>query len=277
MNTTNKLRITLVQDTISWEQKQANLLHYGDLIKQVAGQTDLVVLPELCTTGFSMNTTELAEFDEEETIHTFQSLSSSYQVAIAGSYMGKGSIHQVEAKTQPVYNRGFFLCPDGQRHFYNKRHLFRMGMEPAHFQAGQTKEIITYKGWHIQLIICYDLRFPVWIRNVQNAYDLLLVVANWPTSRRHVWNTLLTARALENMAYVCGVNRIGIDGMHIAYSGDSKLIDAYGKTLSSIPSDNPQLQTVEIDLESLRHFRETFPVWKDADYFFFGNKDLNDL
>jgi predicted amidohydrolase len=255
------MRVTLVQNDIVWEHPEANLLYYDSLLAGLTGKTDLVLLPELCTTGFSMKTAELAESDTDRTITTLSQMAVNYNMAIAGSFIGLAS------NGKGSYNRGFFLYPDGRRDFSNKRHLFRMGEETAHFLPGNDRTIISYRGWNIRLLICYDLRFPVWSRNIDNGYDLLLVCANWPAPRRHVWSSLLTARALENMSYVCGVNRVGTDGEGLSYSGDSCLIDAYGNALTTMQPDLVQVETVDIDLESLHRFRDKFPAWMDADRF----------
>ncbi len=258
------MRITLVQNDIIWEHKEANLLFYESIFSGLSGKTDLVVLPEMCTTGFSMKSEYLAEYDNENTITSFVRMSGSYGFAIAGSFIGRGS---KTGNLESIYNRGFFVHPDGKVDYYNKRHLFRMGEEPEHYSPGDEIKIIKYMGWNIRMAICYDLRFPVWNRNVDNNYDLLLVTANWPQARDHVWTSLLTARAIENMAYVCGVNRIGTDGMKISYSGSSMLVNAYGTTISDMTPFMEQVETYEINLDELKRFREKFPVWKDADRF----------
>jgi len=268
------MRITLVQNDIIWEHKQANLMYYDSILAGLSGKTDLVVLPEMCTTGFSMKTDTLAEYDDGETISTLSDMASGYGFAIAGSFIGKGCAKtsgtaSQQSEAPSAYNRGFFLHPDGKKDFCNKRHLFRMGDEGKHYLNGTEKNIISYMGWHIRLFICYDLRFPVWMRNVDNEYDLIIVCANWPEPRRLVWENLLTARALENLTYVCGVNRVGTDALELHYTGDSLLINAYGTVLSSLESDAVQVQTIDIDLESLNQFRARFPVWKDADPFEF--------
>lgn len=255
------MRVTLVQNDIIWEHPEANLMYYDSILAGLAGKTDLVVLPELCTTGFSLKTGTLAETDQGRSITALSRMATAYGMAVAGSFMG------LDADGNGAYNRGFFLHPDGRRDFSNKRHLFRMGEEPAHYLAGNDRTIIHYAGWNIRLLVCYDLRFPVWCRNIDNGYDILLVCANWPAPRRHVWSSLLTARALENMSYVCGVNRVGTDGKGLNYTGDSCLINAYGSILTSMEPEQVQVETIDIDLESLRHFREKFPVWMDADRF----------
>lgn len=252
-------------------------MYYDRLLSGLAGRTDLVVLPEMCTTGFSVQANLLAETNDGETMTALRQMAKDGGFAITGSFIGKDTDCDLFAKenksgkgfkTLPsAFNRGFFIYPDKKTVFYDKRHLFRMGDEPEHYLAGSEKCLVSYLGWNIRLIICYDLRFPVWCRNVNNEYDLLLVVANWPDVRKLVWTSLLTARAIENMAYVCGVNRIGTDGLKIHYAGDSLLINAYGSSLSSIETNMEQIQTLEIDHESLNRLRKKFPVWKDADHF----------
>jgi omega-amidase len=257
------MRISIIQTDIIWEHKHANILYYESLFSGLTGKTDLVVLPEMCTTGFSMQTEALGETPEGFTIDSFRRMANHFGFAIAGTYIGKNS----DQEGTPCYNRAFFIRPDGQTDFYDKKHLFRMGEESQHYTAGKTKKIVSYMGWNIRLSICYELRFPVWLRNVQNEYDLLLVMANWPDSRSQVWTHLLTARALENQAFVCGVNRKGTDGMGLHYKGDSMLINAYGTNLTAIETEEEQIQTITIELDDLIRFRKKFPVWKDADSF----------
>lgn len=261
------MKITLVQNDIIWEHKLANLTHYDRLLSGLAGKTDLVVLPEMCTTGFSMQCKFMAETNKGETMTAIRRMAKDYNLAIAGSFMAKEETENESKKTKACFNRGFFVCPDGNETFYDKRHLFKLGEESEHYEAGKEKCLISYRSWNIRLIVCYDLRFPVWCRNINNEYDLLIVVANWPEARINVWTSLLTARAIENMAYVCGVNRIGTDGLKIHYSGHAQLVNAYGSMLSSMEPEVEQVQTLEIDHQSLDHFREKFPVWKDADKF----------
>jgi len=261
------MRITLIQNDVIWEHKLANLMYYDSLLSGLSGKTDLVVLPEMCTTGFSMQSKLMAETNNGETMTAIRQMSRNYGLAITGSFIGKDEQENDTNKGFACFNRGFFIYPDGKETFYDKRHLFRLGEESEYYEAGKQKCLISYMGWNIRLIICYDLRFPVWCRNVNNEYDLLIVVANWPEPRGDVWTNLLTARAIENMAYVCGVNRVGTDGLKIHYSGESQLINAYGTMLSSMEPNMEQVQTLEIDHQSLDHFREKFPVWKDADKF----------
>lgn len=251
------LKVTLIQMDIIWEDKKANLEKVHGFIQTLSGQTDLFVLPEMFSTGFTMDSHIFAETNDGETITLLKSWAKQYNVAIAGSFITK--------EGGKFYNRGFFLTPDDE-FYYDKRHLFRMGGEEKFFSAGEKRLVFEHKGYRICFLICYDLRFPVWARNIENEYDLLLYVANWPTSRIKVWDTLVRARAIENMCYVCAVNRVGTDGNRIAYNGESKMIDAKGNILASL-DDGEKCETVTISKKELTDFRIKFPVWKDADKF----------
>lgn len=251
-----KLRISLVQYDIVWENKEANLHYVEDVVTSLAGKTDIVVLPEMFTTGFTMNSHKLSESNDGDTITLLKQWATEFNIAICGSFIAKEKGH--------FFNRGFFISSESE-YFYDKRHLFRMGKEPEYFSPGDKRLIFEHKGFNICLLICYDLRFPVWARNINNEYDLIIYTANWPESRAKVWNTLLAARAIENISYVCGVNRIGKDGNDLVYKGDSKLIDAKGEVLASIKVD--KVETVSISKDELDKFRNKFPVWKDADSF----------
>ncbi len=254
------MRITLIQTDIAWEDKQENLRRLRANLEQLQGHTDLVVLPETFSTGFSMHTERLAESSDGLTLGLMQQYASKYSVALAGSYIAReGTSYR---------NRFFFLMPDGLSHYYDKRHLFRMGNENKHFEAGKERPVFSYKGFRILPQVCYDLRFPVWSRNVGNVYDLLIYVACWPASRRHVWDTLLQARAIENQCYVCGVNRVGTDAQGIYYNGGSVLISPKGEQLATLPDDREGKVTFKLDGEVLRSFREKFPAWQDADSFY---------
>lgn len=256
------MRISLVQTDIVWENKEENLRQLNEKLKSLSDKTDLVILPEMFSTGFSMNTPLLAEPVGGNTILTLKRWSEEYRYAIAGSF--------ICTEEGNYYNRAFFLTPSGEEFYYDKHHLFRMGDETQYFNGGIRRCIIPYKGWNICLNVCYDLRFPVWLRNVNNEYDLLVIVANWPTPRIKAWETLLVARALENQCYVCGVNRVGTDGNGQVYPGCSVLLDAKGKCLASFQEGKEGIGTIEIDLDSLHRFRERFPVWRDADSFTLG-------
>ncbi|MEG2573556.1 MAG: amidohydrolase [Bacteroides sp.] len=260
MSSNSFLRVSLFQTDIIWEDKQANLLNLENKLGELNEQTDIVVLPELFSTGVSVkNRKDLPEPIDGNTISVIKRLAHKYQTAICGSYIAlcEGA----------VYNRAFFVSPDGKEQYYDKHHLFSIGEESNHFTAGNKRIVFDYLGWNICLLVCYDLRFPVWCRNKNNEYDLLIVVANWPASREKVWKTLLCARAIENQSYVCGVNRVGIDGLGINYSGQSSLLDAKGNTLTTFADKEEGVRNISIELNSLRTFRRQFPVWKDADVF----------
>lgn len=255
-----ELKLTTIQSDIVWENKQENLRLLRRKLEALCGTTEIVVLPEMFSTGFSMHSQALAEPTDGETIGTLKQWAADYRVALAGSYMA--------SHNGRYYNRAFFLTPEGKEHYYDKRHLFRMGNEAEHFAAGEApKQTVAYRGWNIRLLVCYDLRFPVWSRNVENEYDLLIYVASWPEPRRLVWDTLLRARALENMSYVCGVNRVGTDGNGLTYNGGSIVYSAKGEALTLFPDGQEGVATATLDLDSLKQFREKFPVWKDADTF----------
>lgn len=252
------LRISLVQQDIVWENKDANLEFIGSVISEYSHQTDLIVFPEMLTTGFSMNSHQLAETTEGETMTKMKAWATQYDVAICGSFIAEDN--------GEFFNRGFFITSEKDC-YYDKRHLFRMGNESNFFSSGRNRLIIEHKGFNICLLICYDLRFPVWARNIDNEYDLLIYIANWPTSRNKIWDTLLDARAIENMCYVCGVNRVGRDGNGLEYSGGSKLINAKGEKILSTVLNQESINTVCISKQELNRFRNKFPVWKDADKF----------
>jgi predicted amidohydrolase len=258
----NDLRLSYFQYDIAWEDKPCNLSYVGQAMARLCGTSDLLVLPEMFSTGFSMHCDELAEPAEGETITALCRWAGQYGVAVAGSF--------IAVEKGAYYNRAFFLTPQGDRYFYDKRHLFRMGVEPEHFSPGNRQLLFSYKGWNLSLLICYDLRFPVWSRNVANKYDLLLYCANWPVARTDAWVSLLKARAIENCAYVAGVNRIGTDGNGVGHAGHSALFDYKGASLNAF-SDAEQLITVSLSYERLQQFREKFPVWKDADSFTIKN------
>jgi predicted amidohydrolase len=256
----NDLRISLIQAGIFWEDKNWNIEYYGRLLKELSGKSDLAVLPEMFSTGFSMQASHLAETNTDATIRTIHLWTEACNLAICGSFLARDD-------SGHIFNRGFFIEPSGKEWFYDKRHLFRMGKEHHYFTAGDPMLVVPYKGWNIRLIICYDLRFPVWIRNRDNAYDVLICIANWPVPRAHVWRTLLLARAMENQCYVCGVNRIGEDGQGIPHRGDSVLIDFKGDPLLETIPDKESVVTGFLRKEDLDHFRRRFPAWMDADNF----------
>lgn len=252
-----ELKITLLQIDIAWENKVENFVQVERMIAENYKHTDLFVLPEMFSTGFTMNSRKLSESNDGETIRKIREFAQKYEVAICGSFIAEDG--------DKYFNRCFFISPESEN-YYDKRHLFRMGNETDHFSGGNKRLIVNYKGFNICLIVCYDLRFPVWIRNVENEYDLLICVANWPTVRARAWNALLDARAIENMAYVCGVNRVGVDGNGIEYGGDSKIIDPKGIIIATSENKAGAI-SVNISKDDLTKFRNKFPVWKDADEF----------
>lgn len=256
----SNLRVSFIQSNLFWEDKEKNLSHFRTLIASLKGQSDLIILPETFTTGFSMNASHLAEEIHGKTIKTIKSWSKEFEFAIAGSFISKENDNR-------IYNRGFFITPEGNSYFYDKKHLFRMGEENNIFTSGSSYNIIPYKGWNIRLTICYDLRFPVWSRNKNNEYDLLICIANWPKARAKVWTTLLAARAIENISYVCGANRIGNDGNGIHHQGDSVIIDFRGNILVQAEANKEVISSIILNKEKLQEFRKKFPVWKDADSF----------
>ena len=253
------MRITLIQDIIFWADKAANLQKVEDQLILLAGKTDLVVLPELFTTGFCTDKLNLAETMQGETVHTLQNWATKYKLAITGSFMA--------LENEKIYNRAFFVFPSGKTETADKRHLFSLGREPEHFSAGDKRMIINYCGFNILVMVCYDVRFPVWNRNVNNEYDLAIYVANFPQRRIIDWDILLQARAIENQAYVCGVNRVGIDGQGIDYDGHSALLDFKATPLLHFLENKSSVQTAEITMEPLQRYRHKFSVWQDADPF----------
>ena len=253
------LKISIVQTDIAWENKQENLRMLREKLHALRGTTEIVVLPEMFSTGFTMKSRELAEPVSGITVRILKELAADFQLALCGSF--------ICSERSNYYNRAFFITPEGEEFYYDKRHLFRMGNEAEYFSSGNNKLIISYRVWNICLLVCYDLRFPVWSRNVNNEYDLLIYVASWPQARRLAWDTLLCARALENMCYVCGVNRIGVDGNKLIYNGGSVVFSAKGEVLASVPDGEEGIETVSLSLISLQQLRDKFPVWKDADAF----------
>lgn len=255
------LRIALVQCNLNWESPEKNLEHFETLFASLK-DVDLILLPEMFTTGFSMNCTKAD--GNGSTLRWMKKMCQTYRVAIAGSVMT-----EVEGR---FYNRFQFVEPDGFDYCYDKRHLFRMAEEEKYYSPGNERLIINYLGWRICPLICYDLRFPGWSRNQhlqsdekEIVYDLLLYVANWPQKRETAWKSLLPARAIENYAYCIGVNRVGLDGNMVPYSGHSMAIDPSGTILAEAEAGKESLIVAELSLNALKKFRHQFPSWKDAD------------
>lgn len=253
----NKLSVTLVQSDIVWENKHVNISNLEQTISTLS-QTDLIVLPEMFSTGFSMDVENCAEPMNGLVVNWMKTMASQFRTSIVGSLM-------VE-ENKLIFNRMLFISPGGNVSFYDKRHLFRMGEENAHFTPGNKRKIVTYDNWRCNLLVCYDLRFPVWSRN-KSDYDLLIYCANWPESRREVWLKLLLARAIENQCYVAAVNRIGKDGKGLNHSGDSVLIDPKGNIIVQAKKNDSCTISADMDYLQLEKFRSDFPAWMDADNF----------
>lgn len=255
----DKLRLSLLQSNILWEDKAGNLAKLGCLLPSLAGCTDIAVLPEMFSTGFTMRPELFAEPTNGQTITQLRQWSKEYNIALAGSFIARDENF--------YYNKAFFLTPEGGEYYYNKHHLFRLSEEPNHYQAGKERLIVNYRGWNIFIAICYDLRFPVWCRNVGCEYDLMLVPASWPSSRERAWSILLPARAIENLCYIAGVNRVGHDGFGVKYTGASALYNAKGESQALFCESEEGIRTVELSLADLQNFRCKFSAWKDADGF----------
>ncbi|MEO8412089.1 MAG: amidohydrolase [Ginsengibacter sp.] len=264
------LTITLIQTNLHWEDKKANLDMLSKKIESIRGKTEIIILPEMFTTGFSMKPEILAEDMNGKTVQWMKKIAVEKKIVLTGSIIIKDGSH--------YYNRLIWMLPNGEYGIYDKKHLFAYGNEHTHYTAGSKRLIASVKGWKINLQVCYDLRFPVWSRQspvsfeegpgVRPApeYDLLIYVANWPEQRIHAWKSLLIARAIENQCYVVGVNRTGDDGMGIHYNGNSMIIDPLGEILY-IKKEDEDIFTYTLQKEKLNDVREKFPFWKDADSF----------
>jgi omega-amidase len=256
------LKIAGIQSNLHWENPTANLAMFEEKIANLPADTDIIVLPEMFTTGFSMSSASLAEPPKLHTHKWLAMIAQQRQALVMGSYIVNDGGH--------YFNRLLAIEPNGNYHVYNKRHLFRMGAEHQHYTAGTEQLIINYKGLNIRPLICYDLRFPVWSRNQANAYDLLIYVANWPAPRAQAWRCLLQARAIENQCYLMGVNRIGTDAQGLQYSGDSLFTDYKGQLLADAAATDGNI-IQHIKLTELRQFRQAFPTYLDADNFTLNN------
>ncbi len=259
------LRVSIIQGETRWHDPAGNRGYYGDLIAPLAGATDLVVLPETFTSGFSNDAIGQAEGMDGPTVEWIREQAKALDAAVTGSVqlrVGEG-----------VFNRLLWATPDGELRHYDKRHLFRYAGEHKRYAAGSERLVVELKGWRINPLVCYDLRFPVFARNrygVERAdrldFDLQIYVANWPSARAYPWKTLLRARAIENLCYVVGVNRVGTDGNHLHYSGDSAVIDFLGHPVSEC-ADQEVVVTTTLQAAELAAHRERFPAMLDADAF----------
>ena len=255
----SSLRVTLVQQPLTWQNPSANRDAFGALLAPLAGQTDLIVLPETFTTGFSMDVKRIGEPAGGPTTHWIRALADRLDAVITGSV--------VTEEGGNYFNRLLWAIPGGELRTYDKRHLFRMGGENQHFTPGRAAWSLEWRGLRVCPLVCYDLRFPVFSRRrPQLDYDVLVYVANWPAARSYAWSQLLKARAIENQAFVVGVNRVGTDGVGVPHSGDSVAHDFLGMPLASLGA-TAEVTTVTLDGAALRAFRERFPAQLDADAF----------
>lgn len=259
------LSVSLIQTDIFWENKKANLSMLEEKIFSIP-KTDIVILPEMFSTGFSMHPQALAENMEGPTIKWMKETAGKKRIILTGSI--------IIEENGKYFNRLIWMLPNGEYGYYDKRHLFAYAGENNDYSSGNRRLIASVKGWKINLLVCYDLRFPVWARQSKNEnttgdsseYDVLVYVANWPEKRKHAWKTLLPARAVENQAYVIGVNRVGNDANNNNYSGDSMVCNALGEVLYSKEKEEA-IYTAILDKEHLKEVRTHFPFWKDADKF----------
>lgn len=260
--TTKPLNVALYPQEIFWGEKQKNIDTIINLMPLLHEDTDLLILPEMFSTGFltgdKEEIRELAERNTGKTIEVLKRLAAQYQIAIAGSFIADSG--------GSLYNRAFLIEPNGDESFADKRHLFTMAGEGKTFSRGYDRMSVRYRGWNITMIVCYDVRFPVWCRNVNNEYDLLIAVANWPIVRANAWKQLLIARAMENQAYVCGVNCKGTDTHGFEYGGDTFAIDFKGQIINNEQQDIGVIYA-QLNSEKLSAFRTKFPAWQDADEF----------
>jgi len=252
------LKVTLVQSNLHWENPTANLAMLEEKIWTIAESTDLIVLPEMFNSGFTMNASHVAEPMNLTTTRWMKQMAAQTGAIITGSI--------IISENNRFFNRLLWVSPDGSVDYYDKRHLFRMANEHQVFSEGSKKLIKTVKGWNICPLICYDLRFPVWSRNINLAYDLLIYVANWPKIRMYPWDSLLVARAIENQSYVVAVNRVGEDGNQYPHSGNSSVIDFMGNVLFKA-IDEEIIHHQVLEKQALDGFRAKFPAYLDADSF----------
>lgn len=251
------LTVTVVQADLRWHDAAGNREQFTEAIEGLQEPSDLIVLPEMFTTGFSMDAPDLAETMEGESVRWMRETAVMSEASVCGSL--------IIADNRQYYNRFICVSPNGDLQYYDKRHLFRLADEQSHYKPGTKVLTFELNGWRICPMVCYDLRFPVWSRN-QDAYDVLIYVANWPNRRHHAWETLLRARAIENLSYVVGVNRTGCDGNDIPYDGGSAIIDYLGADLVNL-GDREGTASAALESEKLAAFRERFAFHKDADKF----------
>lgn len=254
----NDLKIALIQSDLVWENPQLNRVHFTNKIDSISDVVDVIILPEMFTSGFTMNAEKVAETMFGETVVWMQELALKKQTAIMGSV--------VISEKSNYYNRLLFVHPNGIIETYDKKHTFTLAGEDKVYTTGKKKLIVTYKGWKLSPLICYDLRFPVWARNVED-YDVLIYVANWPKVRVAAWDALLKARAIENMCYCVGVNRVGLDENKHEYVGHSAIYDVLGEKLDSIPDSKEAIEVVTLNKYHIKTYREKLNFLNDKDNF----------
>ena len=254
-----QLKVSILQSNIFWEDKLANLKYFEKKIDKIS-QTDLIVLPEMFTTGFTMNPAPLAETMDGKTVNWMLDLASEKKSLIVGSVIIEDDSY--------YYNRLIAAFPNGTLQYYDKRHLFTLANEHQHYTAGKKQLLLEYKGWKIFPLVCYDLRFPVWARNTVN-YDVLIYIASWPKIRIAAWDTLLKARAIENMCYTIGVNRVGVDANDFEYPGHSVVLDAFGNEILSTNENQEGVFNVILDKDKLDEIRKKLQFLNDRDSFKF--------
>lgn len=252
------LKIAVIQVDLAWENTTKNLDVFSEKIEQIQEDVDLIVLPEMFSTGFSMNASILAEPIDGPALQWMQNVAKTRDTALTGSLIVEDAGN--------YYNRLYFVFPDGSYEKYDKRHTFTLAKEDQTYTAGDKKLVVEYKGWRICPLICYDLRFPVWSRNTED-YDLLIYVANWPETRIHAWDILLQARAIENMSWCIGVNRTGVDGNEYRYNGHTAVYDCLGKSLFNTDREIEFTEVVSIDKASLEETRDKLKFLQDRDSF----------
>ncbi len=253
----NNLKITTLQTTLVWENIDANLARLSEKINSLTQVSDIIILPEMFTTGFSMNPAIFAETPNGKTLTWLKEQAAKTTAVITGSYIVKENDH--------YYNRLVWMQPNGEFQTYDKKHLFSLSAEPDHYTAGKKRLMVIYKGWKICPLICFDLRFPVWSRNTAD-YDLLIYVANWPEKRAHHWRSLLMGRAIENQVYTIGVNRVGMDGHQLYHSGDTSILDYNGSILMHT-AHVENSSTIELDYQKQQDFRAKLPFLADKGAF----------
>ena len=263
------MRVALLQYPIAWADKGTNLRLAEERIAALAGKADVAVLPEMFATGFCTDHPELAETMDGDIMRRLQAVADKSSVAIVGSFIcAPVPIAYSPLPIAKLVNRGFMIKPNAPIEIQDKRHLYAHGGEDLFFQPAQKRHIFEYKGVKILLLVCYDLRFPVWARNRSgHDYDLILVVANWPDIRIQYWDALIAARATENQCYIAAVNCVGDDGMGLHYNGHSVAYDTRLQPIVSFADDEEDTKIAEFDLDKLHHFREVLPLWKDVDNF----------